>query len=57
MNISWDTAIDDNKDRVEIYIYQKKEDFDNFVKEPSDNQALRNCFDKSEYDLNRSCNK
>ena len=57
INISWDTAIDDKDERVEIYNYKQKDAFEKFVTETNDNQALLDCFANDEEDLNLSCNK
>ena len=57
MNVSWDTALDDTEERVEVYNFKNEEDFENFVKETNNNQALRTCFDNDEEDFDKSCNR
>ena len=51
MNISWATAVDDIEERIEVYNYKNKDDFDNFVRETNDSQELRSCFENEEEDI------
>ena len=49
ININWRTSVDEKCDRVEIYNYRNKEDFEMFRNETEDNSELRECFqDKNE---------
>ena len=57
MNISWNTAFEENDERTELYNFKKKDDFDNFKEATRDNQALRTCFDDPDEDLNTACNR
>ena len=57
MNVCWDTGFDDKDDRLEIYNFKKKDDFEKFVQETSFNPALLNCFEDADEDLNKACNK
>ena len=57
VNTSWNTALQDKEDRIEIYNYKKKEDFEKYVNETNDNIDLRKCLKDINEDLNIACNR
>ena len=57
MNTSWNSAIQDKDDRIEIYNYKNKVDFERFVEETNNNSDLGSCFDDCREDINEACNK
>ena len=57
INTSWSSKIYEKQDRIEIYNYNNKEDFERFIEETDDNEDLRNCFNDRQEDINVACNK
>ena len=57
VDTSWTTETVDKEDRVEIYNYKKKEEFEKFIQETNISLELLSCFDDKNEDLNKSCNR
>ena len=46
---NWKTSIEDKGERIEIYNYKKKDDFEHFKQETEQNEDLKQCYkDKSD---------
>ena len=56
INTKWSSKIYEKQDRIEIYNYNNKEDFERFIEETNDNEDLRNCFNDSQENINVACN-
>ena len=48
---NWRTSVEDKTDRIEIYNYGSKEDFETFISETDNNEELKNCFQDENGDL------
>ena len=57
MNISWNTSYQETDERIEVYNYKNKDDFEKFKEMTNENQELRNCFDGDEEDANTACDR
>ena len=57
INNSWTTETVEKEERIEIYNFKRKEDFENFINETNHNSELIDCFNDSNEDLNKSCDK
>ena len=57
INTTWSTSIDHTGDRIEVYNYKKKEDFQKFVDVTDVNPDLKLCFEDDDEDFNEACNK
>ena len=49
--VNWRTSVEDKSERIEIYNYRNKEDFETFRVETEDNVELRECFNDEDEDL------
>ena len=57
INSNWTTLLKDGADRIEIYNYKNKEDFERFKEETEHNLDLKNCFEETNEDLNVSADR
>ena len=57
INANWNTSVSHANERMEIYNYRKKDDFENFKVATEVNADLLNCFDDPDEDLNISANR
>ena len=48
---NWRTSVDEKKERIEIYNYKNKEDFEQFKIETENNPELRDCFKDENEDV------
>ena len=53
----WKTLIKEKSERIEIYNYKNKEDFENFRRLTETNEELNTCFDDTNEDLNVSAER
>ena len=51
---NWSTNFDDRSDRVEVYNYRNKDDFEEFKNVTENNKELRECFKDNNEDLETS---
>ena len=54
---NWTTLVEDKKERVEIYNYKNKDDFEKFREETSNNEELKMRFEDTDEDLNVSADR
>ena len=57
INITWNTNLNENTERTEMYNYKNEEDFKAFKELTENNDELLHCFDDLEEDLNVSANR
>ena len=57
INTSWNTNLNENCERIEIYNFNNKEDFMKFKAATENNDDLLQCFTDSTEDFNTSCDK
>ena len=54
ININWNTSIEEKGERIEIYNYKNKENFEQFQNETENNEELKNCFEDENEDIEAS---
>ena len=57
VNTNWNTNVNENCERNEIYKYKKKEDFKMCIDATTNNNDLLHCFDDLNEDLETSANR
>ena len=57
VNTNWNTNVNENCERNEIYNYKNKEDFKMFIDATTNNNDLLHCFDDLNEDLEISANR